>query len=137
MSREIKFDIIENGKSVGIERLTENGWQWQYFDLNPDNGIRWANGVLNNHKLIRRQYSGLKDKNGKEIYEGDVVSAVYEWETYDGDAYCENSVVHSGEVCFSFGTWRVKNQALPLYDWDKKTLEIIGNIYEHPHLLKQ
>ena len=75
------------------------------------------------------QYTGLKDKNGKEIYEGDVVNGAQFNGSY---AY--------GKVCFWTGCWNV--EPLPniegmadLYD-SLYYLEIIGNIYENPELLE-
>ena len=105
--------------------------------------IRCSYGVL-------MQYTGLKDKNGKEIYEGDIllVPDDYTDVTLDdgtGPAYPEN---HLSEVIFkdyAFGV-DVKENAdyiskgfcsFLILDGDigLDDLEIIGNIHEHPHLL--
>ena len=72
------------------------------------------------------QYTGLKDKNGKEIYEGDIVNR-YWHEAYAPDVW---------EV-----KWDAPNACFFLFnkngkDWlDEDPLEIIGNIYENPELL--
>jgi hypothetical protein len=78
------------------------------------------------------QYTGLKDKNGKEIYEGDILSYgqysdnsgpclhIVRWDT--GDA---GFVTH--EIAF-------QKQDFPL---DTYNAEVIGNIYENPKLLKE
>ena len=80
------------------------------------------------------QFTGLLDKNGKEIYESDVVRVDDDWDKYGmtaGESY---------EVYFNEGGFRLK----PKYDknargyWleDNNEFEIIGNIYENPELIE-
>ena len=66
------------------------------------------------------QYTGLKDKNGKEIYEGDIVN----WTTED-----VNDVVRFKDGTFMIGDVCSFNVSV-------SNLEVIGNIYENPDLLK-
>lgn len=82
------------------------------------------------------QFTGLTDKNDNEIYEGDIVKSIRYSESYDGDIIIEREWELKGSVYFSTGTWRVINTAIPLYEWNKKTIEVIGNIYENPELIK-
>ncbi len=65
------------------------------------------------------QFTGLLDKNRKEIYEGDVIKAF--------DKKYEEVFWHQPDACFRFSS-------LPI-DYNDE-VEVIGNIYENPELLK-
>ena len=70
------------------------------------------------------QYTGLKDKNGKEIYEGDII--------YQGD-------IVMGKIIFQEGGFKIdvnsKNQMPSQINQDRAShWEVIGNIYENPEL---
>ncbi len=78
------------------------------------------------------QFTGLKDKNAKEIYEGDVVRTPDDWELYGmagGTIY---------QVRFSGGGFRASTdprRGQGYWMEDGKDFEVIGNIYENPELL--
>ncbi len=85
------------------------------------------------------QYTGLKDKNGKEIYEGDIVSfedAECDAEGYHDNVFLNRGVVSYDEVsmCYYFSN----RQTVDMEDLYIPTdAEIIGNIYENPELLEE
>lgn len=70
------------------------------------------------------QYTGLKDKNGREIYEGDVVeNNDYKWQIT-----WEEGCVYLKGIGDTKGKWWIGTE--------NPYSEIIGNIYEHPNLIK-
>ena len=105
-------------------------------DLNMENSIKLADV---NPETVG-QYTGLHDKNGKEIYEGDIV--LYEdWERdYEGgdsDYFINKGIVEYCEdnCCYNVTERETVDISDVLYK-DNDTLEVIGNIYDNPEMLK-
>jgi uncharacterized phage protein (TIGR01671 family) len=114
MNREIKFRAIDKKtKKVVFEgTLTD---------------VRNAEGRLNFTTWEWLEYTGLKDKNGKEIYEGDIVK----W----FDEIGENPNLFKVE--YDEAHWIIVPISETMDGWylGNNVLEVIGNIYENPELL--
>ena len=78
---------------------------------------------LANDRYVLMQYTGLKDKNGKEIWEGDIVKGI-------------RGI--GGECVFICGRFSIRYKDgthLTFISENKNDVEVIGNIYENPELL--
>ena len=82
------------------------------------------------------QFTGLCDKNGVKIFEGDIVNAGYE--------NANGSFFHYYSVVFSIdnGSWEIYNKELHFKRLTqitivKNSIEVIGNIHDNPELLKE
>lgn len=130
MNREIKF----RGKTLNYDPATMPRWAfgWYYQELH-DGEIRHlvTDGSLTfevDPDTIE-QFTGLHDKDGKEIYEGDIVTKYLDRDKF----VCEYVEKYA---CFAF-LENVKHGVLYYFQkCDEKDLEVLGNIHDNPELME-
>lgn len=131
--KETKFKVYYKGKLNGYERLTvdenEIYWEWMCLELNPEGREDWNRGVYPNYFLYQReQYIGMNDKNGKEIYTGDIMKGVIDDEEIIGDVFYD--ILQFNLNC----NYDSEYNTLLLFDANEVG-EVIGNLHENPDLL--
>lgn len=107
--------------------------QWEYPDyITMDGEPMWfdrEDGTIEDYSftdIVLMQYTGLKDKNEKEIYEGDILQNGKEKFTI------ENELGNNCGECFDVWGWDMPADENAISLW----WEVIGNIYENPNLVK-
>jgi len=126
--REIKFRIWDKKLHIMFKPFD---LYWKANQNNPpENFIQ--DGTFSPNAILL-QYTGLKDKNGKEIYEGDIVRIPFPNQTIVAEVIFEK-----GMFCFSDDVYPKTS----LGDWAEdiyweRGCEAIGNIYENPELLNE
>jgi len=132
--REIKFRAWEKLREEHGETYGGEMFYSEEADIKRACGfVIETDSGYSNDDFIWMQYTGLKDKNGKEIYEGDILSLSrcnpkeYKVGFIEG-AFC---------LCFIKGIWK-NHYALDMNYIQqslKKKSEVIGNIYQNPELV--
>lgn len=120
--REIKFRVWNNKVKK---------WEWPYPEGFKIIGEVTVFDMLKHIKiddyneLIICQYTGLKDRNGKEIYESDLLIIP--------DRNGKKPI----EIIYQAGSFRLKyqNSIAPVNNYEVEWAEIIGNVFENPELL--
>lgn len=128
MNREIKFRAWHKDlkKMFKIGQITLEKGTWN-FEPNDRDFIGMS--IPFQPSFVLMQYTGLHDKNGKEIYEGDIVQGLF------AD---QEELEIKGQVIYSNGQASYIIIASNNDEWELgylDNLEVISNIYDNPELL--
>lgn len=161
--RIIKFKVLdaETKELIGYERIGDKG-QWEFL---REHRTEWLLGAITDgqeyRKFIRLQFTGLLDKNGKEIYEGDIVACdigFASWEFYPpyyyqpksgyGNCRCK-AIIEFKDCAFKVKIIDTYPDSTPWheeYKLDKHLIgkykempdkiEVIGNVHDNKDLIK-
>lgn len=119
MTRPIKFRVWDRLKKqmFWVEAITfvkKTGLPGYVYYV----GSKYPHSIHSEATLL--EYTGLKDKNGKEIYEGDIID-----------------FVDTGtRIAVEYKTYGITNPGFTLLTTTARGAKVIGNIYEHPELLE-
>ena len=132
--REILFKAkrIDNGEWVEGYVVHKRGLYFIYDIVNSES-CRQNNYEIDPETLC--QFTGLCDKNGKKIWENDIVLVIYE------NRYYEKKELSTGRIVFIRGAWYIGGKVWnELYAIDEDAIfqvEIVGNIFDNPELLQE
>lgn len=123
-------EFKDNKYMIQTDELLEIGEYCKYFITNDDSV---------------GQYTGLHDKNGKEIYEGDIVNMHYFFENYDPSTLgaFEDEAEETGIIKINeYGVYleNKKREIFYLVNYvqePEEELEVLGNIYKNKELLNE
>lgn len=122
ISKMIYKEDVNTDKFKELQKLSNYKYPFEEDELYPWNSVcGWLDLYIDSEYMIPLQYTGVKDKNGTEIYEGDIVN-------YFADGL--------GTVKFEHGCFVIEGELhKDFFNEICGEIEVVGNIYENLELL--
>lgn len=133
MQREIKFRAwVKNEK-----RMTK---AFNLSDYIIDHGFYGFTDYAWPDDMILIQFTGLKDKNNKEIYEGDLLNVEHvnlkgTKKEYVDEEFTAQVLYHGYQGCFKYTDLDGSHEESLIFNHRSSIFEVVGNIYENPDIL--
>lgn len=138
--------LKKDKEMIAVEEINFNNGELDFIG----DAITW---MCKNNDFVLMQSTGLTDKNGKEIFEGDILKFNDSWNDFCYEGYVDGEIeginfveIESETTCFVFGKTKISDSSLFYYTNEEHLtfqeiitdtsfeFEIIGNIWEHPEL---
>lgn len=129
--KDIKFKIYDKElKESHIEELQDLSEDDYWYDGKTDMWSVLYDSHNEQVRFVALQYTGLKDKNGTEIYEGDILQIL-------GGCYSQGFYEWNEKVYIKDYIFDSYNLMMTINQIGNESVEVVGNIYDNPELLKE
>jgi len=135
----MKREILFRGKDKATKK-------WVYGDYTHNEGLKTHYISRNVNNTSRKawevdpdtigQYTGLKDKNGKKIFEGDILEYIGKRKDNMNKVYHRKVVFHEGAFFLSVEDGVHYPVRTPIYEHNIENWDVVGNVTDTPELMK-
>lgn len=137
--RELKLRGLVDGELI----YQSSSHSFNIGGAHGDECLHWLGFDLIGSKPVEKimLYTGLKDKNGKEIFDGDIVKYLHDWDDEEDALFYEIRFCEAGHTnTLGFHAFDLEDKEFQFYggiggsEESRQAFEVIGNTHENPEL---